>query len=107
MQRCAAVHARIAPPIGDSTRTVTSACVQRGGSCAYGNANAKEPGMMRTREKALRLSVAVVSSWLFSGDVSSVRAQTPATPAPAQTTTPPANTSQTRMDIYGDRKSVV
>ena len=59
---------------------------------------------------ALRISIAVVTALLLSGEVSSVRAQTPQTPqtpsptptpTPAQTPAPPAAESKTSMDIYG------
>jgi hypothetical protein len=63
---------------------------------------------MRTvRKAALRTGVAVVTALLVSGEVSSLRAQTPqtttsttsTTTTTAQTTT--ADDSKTRMDIYG------
>jgi len=61
---------------------------------------------MRTvRKAALRTGVAVVTALLVSGEVSSLRAQTPQTTTSttstttAQTTT--ADDSKTRMDIYG------
>src|SRR4029453_10832267 len=55
--------------------------------------------MMRTSGvAALRISVAVVTVLLLSGQVSSVRAQTP--PQNPQTATPP-DEPETRMEIYG------
>jgi hypothetical protein len=63
-------------------------------------ASAKETGAMRTPATARRLSVAVVTTLLLSSEVSSLRAQSPTTPEPAQTPASPAD-SKTRMDIYG------
>jgi hypothetical protein len=63
-------------------------------------ASATETPAMSTPGKARRLSVAIVTTLLLSSEVSSVRAQSPTTPAPAQTPASPAE-SKARMDIYG------
>jgi hypothetical protein len=71
-------------------------------SCAYTKADARESMAIRTHGTAC-LSVAVVTTLLLSGELSSVRAQTTTTSPPPQTaqttTTPPE--SKTRMEIYG------
>src|SRR5258705_12887897 len=56
---------------------------------------------MRTPGKARRLSVAVVTTVLLSSEVSSLRAQSSPSSAPAQTPATAADESKTRMEIYG------